>query len=70
MNRILASRVLVSHAIRRAKPELGRDFVLLTIPRAALVPRFPWANLLSSLQDFGQKGFDRALVFCLATCNL
>ena len=36
----------------RAKPEKGERIVFRSEPRAALVPRWPWATILSSLQDF------------------
>jgi hypothetical protein len=36
----------------RAKPEKGEGIIFRSGPRAALVPRWPWASILSSLQDF------------------
>ena len=37
----------------RAKPEKGEGIIFCSGPRAALVPRWPWASIMSSLQDFG-----------------
>ena len=36
----------------RAKPEKGEQIIFRSEPRAAIVPRLPWAGILSSLQDF------------------
>jgi hypothetical protein len=36
----------------RAKPEKGEQIIFRSEPRAALVPRWPWATIISSLQDF------------------
>jgi hypothetical protein len=36
----------------RAKPEKGEGIIFRSEPRAALVPRWPWAIIISSLWDF------------------
>jgi hypothetical protein len=36
----------------RAKPAKGEQIIVRSEPRAALVPRWPWASIISSLQDF------------------
>jgi hypothetical protein len=36
----------------RAKPEKGEQIIFRSEPRAAFVPRLPWATIISSLQDF------------------
>jgi hypothetical protein len=36
----------------RAKPEKGEQIIFRSEPRAAFVPRWPWATIISSLQDF------------------
>jgi hypothetical protein len=41
--------------LRRAKPEKGEQIIFRSEPRAALVPRLPWAIIMSSLQDFNCK---------------
>ena len=35
-----------------ANPEKGEQIIFRSGPRAALVPRWPWATIISSLQDF------------------
>lgn len=47
--------------LRRAKPERGEQIIFRSVPRAALVPRWPWATIMSSLQDFGVARFARIL---------
>ena len=37
---------------RRAKPEKGEQILFRSEPRAAFVPRWPWASIMSSLRDF------------------
>ena len=36
----------------RAKQEKGEQIIFRSEPRAALVPRLPWAIIMSSLKDF------------------
>jgi hypothetical protein len=36
----------------RAKSEKGEQIIFRSEPRAAFVPRLPWAIIMSSLQDF------------------
>ncbi len=43
----------------RAKPEKGEQIIFRSEPRAALVPRLPWAIIMSSLQDFSLARFAR-----------
>ena len=43
----------------RAKPEKGEGITFRSEPRAVLVPRWPWATIMTSLQDFGSARFAR-----------
>ena len=65
-----AMTVGICPVLRRAKPEKGEQIIFRSEPKAALVPRWPWAIISSSLQDFFARIVEEQVIKQVCTTTL